>query len=193
MGFADHNLIYLSESERRRALEEALAKIRKDATPPAKEATKPEEPSPAEVAKAVGKLNEYRRALGLLPCGTTADVDATALAEDVVTEWHNSSAPRREFGELAIYAAFRRGIADGTIKGFDADGKKLERRDPVACAILDSDAEDRAAGVDPRLPIEKRAEMVWNVTPTLRAEFEKMGGFDSYLEWRRRAERSRRR
>jgi hypothetical protein len=91
-----------------------------------------------------------------------------------------------------VYAAFRKGIAGGTIPGFDASGEKLRPRDPVANAVADNESADRAAGVDWRLPVEARARQVWDVTPTIRAEFEKMGGFESYLAWRKRVERSRR-
>jgi hypothetical protein len=122
-------------------------------------------------------------------------VDEGAFAASIVEQWHRaaSAALRREFrNDLGLYAAFRAGIRDGTLPGYDTEtGEKLKRRDPVLNAVAEAAAEDKAAGVDPRLPVEARARQVWDVTPSIRAAFEKWGGFESFLEWRRRTERSR--
>jgi len=45
----------------------------------------------------------------------------------IVDRWHASAELRREFGDLATEAAFRRGIADGTIRGYDAGSARLHR------------------------------------------------------------------
>lgn len=87
---------------------------------------------------------------------------AAALAEETLTRWHESSEVRRKFRDLSTFHAFRRG-----------------------------EAEDRSVFADARKPVEQRAKLVWERRGDVRDEFEKMGGFESYVAWRRRAECTR--
>jgi hypothetical protein len=110
------------------------------------------------------------------------------LEQDVVARWKSEPAIRAKFRSLETYAAFRRGIAAGTIGGYDSHGDKLQRTDPVALAIRQADEEDRSAGVDPRLSVDVRAEQVYRLNARVRAEFREPA---AYTAWRKRVERFR--
>lgn len=81
---------------------------------------------------------------------------------------------------LRINAAERAG-RDRVLAAIRDDGKQTA----VVTATATNPAGETAAVDDPRKPLEERAKIAWDNSPEIRAEFEHMGGFESYLEWRR--------
>jgi hypothetical protein len=179
-------------------IDEAMGKTAEDARSPAPATTTNPQtpsaarpsPSPEEVAEAIASIEQRKRELGLEPIrqDERPALPVGDLEQSVVDVWKTDAAVRAEFVSLERYSAFRKGVAARRIGGFDSQGEKLVRTDPVARAIHDGDEEDRTAGVDPRLPVETRARQVWGLNPQVRKEF---GDVERYIEWRRRAERSR--
>jgi hypothetical protein len=147
----------------------------------------PQRCSEAEGKAAIEYCLQRRRELGLTAEDPTAAPRVAAdLDQDIVTQWHADAEIRAEFGELARYAAFRRACASGTLRCYDDGSASTDAA--VQSAIDQGAEEDRLAGVDPRLPVEKRAEQAWRLNTALQKEFG--GSFEAYLALRRRAERS---
>lgn len=147
--------------------------------------------SEADVQAAVTYLAERRRELGLEPSHDKRPaLPVGDLEADIVNRWKTDPAVRQEFRALEIYSSFRFGVRDGRIRGYDSNGEKLDRRDPIALAILAGDSEDREAGCDFRQPVSVRARQVWKLNPKVRAEFGDVE--ERYVAARIHAERSRR-
>jgi hypothetical protein len=202
--------MHASEDVKRRAIEEAFGKIaesRPDASGralklPTQAATKTQTPpvarpapSAADVKAATDYLEQRKREIGIatdptMGLNASSPIPVGDLEQDIVARWKNEPTIRAEFRTLETYAGFRKGIADGTIKGFDANGEKLDHCDPVQQALKQAAEEDRAAGVDPRLPVSVRARQVWGLNPKVRAEFGDVE--ERYVAARIHAERSRR-
>ena len=67
--------------------------------------------------------------------------------------------------------------------------KEALRKDGETTAVVGasnpSATGESSAVDDPRKPVEERAKVVWDNSPEVRAEFEGMGGFESYVAWRK--------
>lgn len=104
------------------------------------------------------------------------------LEEDVVAWWHRDVGLRAELGSLEEYAALRRHVADPSNPApprVSQERLRLER----------AREEDRAANVDPQLPVEERARLVWKASEAIRWEFR--GDLRSFVAYRRHLEKRR--
>lgn len=85
-------------------------------------------------------------------------------------------------GDAALKVnAAERTAREAAGKGIRSDGKLTEH---VAAEVSATGAAETAGELAAR-PIEEQAKHTWDRDADLRAEFEHMGGFDSYLEFRR--------
>lgn len=119
---------------------------------------------------------------------TLAPQRPPTLEESIAREWFGEGSTIRErFASFADFVSFRLAAAEGTpfAKARASGVRGISQADYDAVRALE---EDRVCGVDPRLPLEARAERVWQTSPSVRAEFDRR---DGYLAYRRALERRR--
>ena len=104
----------------------------------------------------------------------------TKLVADLKPGTRRSRPARRRSGQRCRAVGPERALA-----GIKKDGASTA---VVESTVANAGGETQPVD-DPRRPLEERAKLVWDNSPETRAEYEKMGGFESYLAWRRAEDR----
>lgn len=143
--------------------------------------------APPPVSKPLAPSAPPKTALTPQPL-TLAPQRPPTLEESIAAEWFGENSTIRDrFDSFSDYVTYRLAAAEGM--------SFADARASGVCGISQADydvarslEEDRACGADPRLPLDARAERVWQTSPSVRAEFDSR---DRYFAFRRALERRR--
>lgn len=150
-------------------------------SPPLSKSPKPSEVEMTE--ESTNQLVEKARAEGF-ENGRTAErerilgVEAALIPghEKLIAELKRDPAVTPGDAALKVNAAERLG-RENALAAIKRDGEKTAK-------VTAAPSDDGEGGIDPNAPLAERAKYEWDHNADLRAEYEHMGGFNSFLAWK---------